>query len=80
MTIQSALRVPGVAAIMRDLSDYFDQCDKDHDGRIFYKEFLVLLNCLGRPAPRDLSAEFQCIDIGRRTSIDIQDFFTWWMK
>ena len=80
MMIQSAVRIPGVAAIMSDLAGYFNQCDEDHDGRIFYKEFLVLLNCLGRPAPRDLYDEFHSLDMRRQNSIDIQDFFTWWMK
>jgi Ca2+-binding EF-hand superfamily protein len=71
----------GVAAIMGDLRDYFEQCDKDQDGRIFYNEFLALLKCLRwGSAPDNLHAEFQSIGIGARTSIDIQDFFTWWMR
>jgi len=70
-----------VAPIMRALQEYFEMCGTDRDGRIGFGGFVRLLQYLGVGSElRDRRTDFQNIDLDRRQSININEFFAWWMK
>jgi hypothetical protein len=68
------------ASIVSDLREYFDVCDNDHDGRIQYDGFLVLLTYLGARGNRECCGWFRKMDANNDGSIDIDEFIAGWME
>jgi Ca2+-binding EF-hand superfamily protein len=62
-----------------EMSEDFQCCDTNQDGRIDFDEFKEFLECLGaRITPTELLIGFREIDTNRDGLIDLPEFLTWW--
>jgi Ca2+-binding EF-hand superfamily protein len=67
------------AALKKELREDFEYCDKNHDGRIDYKEFCTLmLNLEAGMAGSELRIGFHEIDTNHDDLIDLAEFRAWW--
>jgi Ca2+-binding EF-hand superfamily protein len=64
---------------LADLTEQFDECDADGDGRIDFTEFSQLLEHLGSEVPPEKRrAGFDAIDLDKDGAINMSEFVEWW--
>ncbi len=69
------------SALKKELREDFEHCDKNHDGRIDYKEFCTLLNNLeAGVSGAELRIGFHAIDTNHDDLIDFTEFRNWWTE
>ncbi len=62
-----------------ELSSAFRDFDHDHDGRIDFVGFAILVSVLGKELSHAKKmAEFHRIDRDRKGTIDFETFLSWW--
>lgn len=65
----------------QELKADFAQADSDHDGRIDFAEFGMLLEDLeAGMSERELRIGFHEIDSDRDGRIDLREFIAWWTE
>jgi calmodulin len=63
----------------RELVQEFAAADRDHDGRIDFREFRLLLEGLNADmTAQEMGIGFQEVDTDRDGLIDCSEFIDWW--